>query len=121
MSNQFHAENKWIANLRLYSPAKGSYVTKSFWSGDIESLEGSFPDEDTSGSSVEVGANASWIVKAIKRVNSVLEVANSLLSIVSGGVRNVSSYPRIVFKGSIAVYHILDRGEYDKLMSILSE
>lgn len=121
MANQFHADNKWIANLRLYSPGHSSYITKSFWSGDIESLEGEFPDNDTIDSSVEADANASWIVKAIKKVNSVLEAVNSLLAIVSGGARDVSSYPRIVFKGSIVVYHIVDRGEYNKLMSILSE
>ena len=116
MANRFHAENQWIKELQLKWIKNNTEVcqtSKSFWSGDIEEVIGSFPvqSDDILDKS-----------KPFRWWHIAGHIISTIANIVSGtyDVEKLKQFPRIRIRCD-GDYYIDERSEYDRLMSFLEK
>ena len=117
MANRFHAENRWVENLRLKWIKNSTEVCqteKSFWTGDVEDVTGSFPVESNSGANDSPKPMKWWSV-----AGCIIEI---FVAIVFGAddAGKLRRFPRLRFRDG-GDYYIDEKSEYDRLMSILKE
>lgn len=131
MANRFHAQNKWVENLKVkwikgkYNAATGEdwyeicQTAKSFWSGDIEDLCGIFPDLSHDAPVLPMATNKPltwWRIVGYFLMGAV----GAALKSKDADVENLKKFPRIRFRND-GIYYIDDKSEYERLMSILRE
>lgn len=129
MANVFHATNKWVENLRVkwvkskYNAATGRQQekvclsTKSFWTGDVEDVCGSFPDVKHEQHTCQTMPSKplTWWRIAGDFIKGVFDAATE-----PSEAEKLRKFPQINFRTG-ETYYIDDRSEYDRLMSALKE
>ena len=127
MANRFHAENKWVENLRLayvkheyratsdYHKETLCHEVKSFWIGDVEEVCGDFPEEQKDEPIASDAKSATWWRVAGSIVRGILVAIKE-----PSESENIKRYPSVRFRDG-NVYYIDDKSEYNRFMGIMKE